>query len=178
MPDFVGIAPSDEIQRRETFRIVVERQDFAVTLSDLGDFANVVTSFYNAMLARTGVVYPVSPNPAVYNAFSVMSGWSNEQKDYAIDVRVADYPVGFTASEEITLTAADVVNKLNSISPRIGVVRFERIGEEEVTDAAARDDLAAQQQNKSNVFGDVKSLLTLAVIGLVALAVIQISKDL
>jgi hypothetical protein len=168
--DFVGLSPTDVVGARDNYRIVVERHNLSVGGLEHLHFAPAVTDFYNSMFGKTGVAYPVSPNPVVYGSASIVEG---EQSAYAIDIRIGDAVTG--------ITAADLVNRLNAIiSGFVYVTRFQAIAVDDVADANARDDLAAQAvaNSSTDILGNLSHLATLAVIALLALAAIQISKDL
>ena len=124
------------------------------------------------MYARTGSVYPVSPNPA--HSITSLASYDTDSPAYVVDVQAADTtPDG--------LTAVDLVRLLEAITNRVKVAQFVSIDANAVGDPESRDQLqqeAAASYSASSPFVSLGHWATLAVVALVALAAIQISKDL
>ncbi len=179
MTAFVGISTTDIVAPGDDFRIVIEAKTIDWNLLDtFKSFGASVTDFFNNMLAKTGVVYPVSPNPVV--AGNLLTG---EQRVYTLDVRISGVDV-VAGNYSAPVTAADVVNRLNGISSGVSVVRFQAITDADLTDAASRDALTASQSARdlasnplTSLFGSLGRYATLAVIAVAAYALIVVSKE-
>lgn len=175
MTDFVGVAADDILNLDAYYRVVLEENVWPGLSGVLrGVFQNRVNAVYNNMYARTGVLSPVVPNP-------VKSG--DTATNYVIDVGLIN------SGDASSITAREAVRRIEGIAGggltevAYDVRSFTALAS--VTDVrdgnAARDNLQAQvtqQKEQESSLNTIGHWLTLVVVVVVALAAIQISKDL
>lgn len=175
MTAFVGIGADETLALDGYYRVVIEK---ATSFSLYTFFRNQVNTVYASMYARTGVLVPVVPNP-------VLQGTDDDA--YVIDIGLIN------SGDAATVTAREAVRRIEAITGGSGfssllqreyaVRSFTALNS--VTDvrdgAPDRDAIQAQVENQKQLENPLNSVghwLTLVVVAIVALALIQVSKDL
>lgn len=175
MTQFIGIAGEDLLDVNGYYRVVVEKTH---TLALYSAFRSQISALYANLYARTQVLVPVSPNP-------VLASGGSDADNYVIDLGIINTD-GFQA-----VTAGEAVRRIEGVT---GGAVLGGFGGYDVRSFTALDSVAdvrdngpaeraavqqqvTQQKQVESPFANLGHWATLVVVALVALAAIQISKD-
>jgi hypothetical protein len=155
---FVGISSSDIAPTASYLRLALVHR--VAILPDHFLFQHAVSDVYAALSVRAAL-FPISPNPVT--AVTAKDWVSNHA--YVIDVQV--------------LTgrgAIDIVRDVERISNCVGVDVVQKISAADTQNGGARDALSADVASDDSL-GQIKGLIQLVVVGIVALAVVTAVRE-